>query len=514
MSLDDAIKRSMGLSNKLIKGENKMKQIKTNEITGNFINEAVEGKLFINNVWVDAFNNETFEVINPATEEVIANVAQGGEADVDLAVAAARAAFEGWSKTPHRERAKFLFKIAEKLTLYKEAFARIETIDNGKPISETLNADLPLAIECFEYYGALAYRGIGGKTIPIKEGFTNSTFREPIGVIGQIIPWNFPLLMLAWKVAPALATGNPVVLKPAEQTPLSALEFAKILVEIGLPKGVVNIVTGDGTTGEFIVKHPDVDKIAFTGSTEVGKLISATAGLKRVSLELGGKAPNIVFADSNINDAVQGAITSIFFNQGEVCCAGSRLFVEESIKGEFVDKLKNATESLVQGDPLDPKTQIGAQISKEQFAKILDYIERGILEGAKLITGNTYSTKKGDGLFIRPTILEATDDNICAREEIFGPVVTILTFKDEADVIKRANDTNYGLSAGIWTRDIGKANRVAAAIRAGTIWINCYNVFDAASPFGGYKDSGHGRELGEYALDLYTEVKSVITSKE
>ena len=472
---------------------------------------------FINGHCFEYSQGERFDVINPATEEKLADVVQCTKNDVDYAVKSARTAFEEgkWSKISARERGDYLFKIAELLKRDLKEFAELETLDNGKPISETLNADLPLAIDCFKYYAGLADK-ITGETIPVNGNFLNYTLREPVGVVGQIIPWNFPLLMLAWKIAPALASGCTVVLKPAEQTPLTALRFAELLQEVDLPAGVVNIVTGDGRTGEFLVKHPDVDKIAFTGSTEVGKLISATAGLKKVSLELGGKAPNIVFADSNIDDAVQGAIIGIFFNQGEVCCAGSRLFVEESIKDEFLCKFRIATEDLVQGNPLDPKTQIGAQISREQHRKIHDYIQEGIRQGAKVITGETICAyiEGHKGYFIIPTILEATDDNICAREEIFGPVVTILTFKDEADVIKRANNTNYGLSAGIWTRDIGKAHRVAKAIRAGTIWINCYNQFDAASPFGGYKQSGHGRELGTYALELYTEVKSVWVSKD
>jgi acyl-CoA reductase-like NAD-dependent aldehyde dehydrogenase len=472
-----------------------------------------QGRLFINNEWFNSWNGAQFQVINPATEDPIAFVAQGGEADVDAAVSAARKAFEGeWGSISARERGRYLYKIAELLRKHKDELARIETIDNGKPISETLNADLPLAIECFEYYAGLADK-ICGETIPVNGEFLNYTTREPVGVVGQIIPWNFPLLMLAWKVAPALAAGCTVVLKPAEQTPLTALEFGKLVVEAGLPKGVVNIVTGDGTTGAFLAGHEGIDKIAFTGSTEVGKLIKKTAKTMRVSLELGGKAPNIIFADADLDAAVQGVITSIFFNQGEVCCAGSRLFIEECIKDDFLNRLKFATEKLVQGNPLDPNTQIGSLISKEQHDKVIRYIDKGIIQGAKLITGKAgggYGNTKG--YFIQPTILEATDSNICAREEIFGPVVTVLSFTDHDDLVVRANDTNYGLSAGIWTQDIRKAHRFAKDIKAGTIWINCYNVFDAASPFGGFKESGNGRELGKYAIELYTEVKSTIVN--
>jgi acyl-CoA reductase-like NAD-dependent aldehyde dehydrogenase len=474
-----------------------------------------QGKLFINNEWVNSWNGQQFQVINPATEEPIAFVAQGGEPDVDAAVQAARKAFEGeWGSISGRERGRYLYKIAELLKLHKEELARIETMDNGKPISETLNADLPLAIECFEHFAGLADK-IGGETIPISGDFLNYTTREPVGVVGQIIPWNFPLLMLAWKVAPALASGCTVVLKPAEQTPLTALEFGKLVKEIGLPEGVVNIVTGDGTTGAFLSNHTGVDKIAFTGSTEVGKLIAQSAGknIKRVSLELGGKAPNIVFADADLDAAVQGVITSIFFNQGEVCCAGSRLYVEEVIREDFLNRLKFATEKLVQGNPLDPTTNIGSLISKEQYDKVLSYIDKGVAQGAKVISGGRATeTGSNKGFFVQPTILEATDDNICAKEEIFGPVVTVMSFTDHDDLVVRANNTNYGLSAGIWTQDIRKAHRLARDIKAGTIWINCYNVFDAASPFGGFKDSGTGREMGKYAIELYTEVKSTIVN--
>jgi len=467
-------------------------------------------QLFINGEFLSTTGQEVFDVINPATEEVIAKCIQANKIDVDYAVRSARLAFEGvWSELSARERGMYLYKVADLLEHYKVEFATLETIDNGKPISETKNVDLPLAIDCFRYYAGLADK-IEGRTLPVNGDFLNYATREPVGVVGQIIPWNFPLLMLAWKVAPALATGCTVVLKPAEQTPLTALRFAKLLQEVKLPNGVVNIVTGDGITGELLVRHKGIDKIAFTGSTEVGRLIGKIAGenLKRCSLELGGKGANIVFADADIDEAVEGAITSIFFNQGEVCCAGSRLFVEESIKEEFLKKLVKRTEQIKVGDPLDPETQFGAQISKEQYFRINDYIFKGIEQGAKVITNNNEYKLPEKGWFIPPTILEATDNNICAKEEIFGGVVTVLSFKDYDDVVKRANNTNYGLSAGIWTNDIKKAHRLAREIKAGTIWINCYNVFDACSPFGGYKDSGNGRELGQYAIDLYTEVKS------
>lgn len=471
-------------------------------------------QLFIGNQWVDAESGNTFEVVNPATKEKLADVAEAGAADVNKAVRAARLAFEhGPWKRPisARGRGRILRKIAELLEKNKEEFAELESLDNGKPISETLNVDLPLSIETFEYYAGLADK-IEGETIPVSGEYLNYTLREPVGVVAQIIPWNFPLLMAAWKLGPALATGCTVVLKPAEQTPLTALRLADLLVEAGLPSGVVNILPGYGpTAGAALARHKDVDKVAFTGSTEVGKLVmkmAAESNLKRVSLELGGKAPNIVFADTDIDAAVKGAMAGIFFNQGEVCCAGSRLYVEDSIREEFLSKLKTHAESLVVGNPLDKTTQMGAQVSEEQYLKILTYIESGKVEGAKVLTGGGPASDKG--FFIKPTVFDCKDENLkIAREEIFGPVVAAFSFKDTEDLVRRANNTTYGLSAGIWTRDIGKAHRLARELRAGTIWINCYNTFDAASPFGGFKESGFGRELGKHALELYTQVKSV-----
>jgi len=483
------------------------------EVAGAMVSAEVKpGKLFINNKWVEASLGGRFDVINPATEEKITDVAEATEEDVNLAVAAAREAFENgpWSRTTARDRGRLLHRIAALLREHKEGFAELETLDNGKPISETLNVDLPLAIDCFEYYAGLADK-IHGETIPVSGEFLNYTLREPVGVVGQIIPWNFPLLMLAWKLGPALATGCTVVLKPAEQTPLTALAFAELLVEAEVPPGVVNILTGYGIAGAAIARHMDVDKVAFTGSTEVGRLVmkmAAESNLKKVSLELGGKAPNIVFADSDLDAAVQGAITGIFFNQGEVCCAGSRLFIEESVRDEFIRRLKEKVGSLKMGNPLNPETQMGAQVSEEQFCKVLGYIESAKQQGAEVVTGGGPASTKG--YFIQPTIFNCkTDDLTIAREEVFGPVVAIFSFKDKDDLVRRANNTFYGLSAGIWTRDIGKAHRLAKEIKAGTIWINCFNCFDAASPFGGYKQSGFGRELGIHALELYTQVKSV-----
>ena len=470
------------------------------------------GKLFIDGKWVDSVSGKTFDTLNPATEEVITCIAEGDSADIDLAVAAARKAFEDgpWRKIDARDRGRMLLEIANLIEKNKDELALLETLDNGKPISETTNADLPLVIDCLLYYAGWADK-IHGETIPVRGEFFNYTLREPIGVVGQIIPWNFPLLMAVWKIAPALACGNTVVLKPAEQTPLTALRLGEICQEAGLPDGVLNIVPGYGpTAGAALAAHMDVDKIAFTGEYTTGRIImqAASKNLKRVSLELGGKSPNIVFADSDIDSAVAGAMTGIFFNQGEVCCAGSRLFLEKSIHDEFVDKLSSRASSLRVGNPEDAGTQMGAQVSKEQFDKILGYIDSGKQEGAKLVTGGERCGERG--YFIKPTIFDAVDNNMkIAREEIFGPVVSAITFDNVADMVRQSNRSIYGLAAAVWTKDIKKAHRLARDLKAGTIWINTYNSFDAASPFGGYKQSGFGRELGIHALELYTQVKSV-----
>ena len=470
------------------------------------------GKLFINGRWVDSVSGKAFDTLNPATEKVITSVAEGDSADIDLAVAAAREAFENgpWKKTDARDRGRILLKIAGLIERNKDELALLDTLDNGKPINETTNADIPLVIDCFLYYAGWADK-IHGETIPVRGDFFNYTLREPVGVVGQIIPWNFPLLMAAWKIAPALACGNTIVLKPAEQTPLSALRLGEICQEAGLPDGVLNIVTGYGpTAGAALAEHMDVDKIAFTGGSATGRIImqAASKNLKRISLELGGKSPNIVFADSDIDSAVDGAMTGIFFNQGEVCCAGSRLFIEKSIHEEFVEKLSNKAANMRVGNPEDTGTQMGAQVSKEQFDKILGYIETGKQEGAKLVTGGERCGERG--YFIKPTIFDAVDNNMrIAKEEIFGPVVSAITFEDVDEVVRQGNLSVYGLAAAVWTKDIKKAHRLARDLKAGTIWINTYNAFDAASPFGGFKQSGFGRELGVHALELYTHVKSV-----
>ena len=470
------------------------------------------GKLLIDNRFVDAASGKTFEIIDPSTEEVLTTVAEGDKADVDKAVAAARRAFEtgAWPKMSARERGRTLLRVADLIMKNKDELARLETLDNGKPISETSAVDIPQAAEVFAYYGGWADK-VFGQTIPVSDAFFTYTLREPHGVCGQIIPWNFPLLMAAWKLAPALACGNTSVLKPAEQTPLTALRLGELLLEADLPPGVVNVITGYGpTAGAAIAEHRDVDKVAFTGSTEVGRIIqrAAAGNLKSVSLELGGKSPNIVFADADLGAAVKGAMTGIFFNQGEVCCAGSRLFVEESAHDEFVSRLAEHACSIKVGDPLDPATQMGAQVSEEQFTKILGYIEAGKSGGARLVTGGKRAHDKG--YFLQPTIFtDVKPEMKIASEEIFGPVVSTLTFRDVDEVVAAGNATNYGLAAAVWTRDISKAHRVARALKAGTVWVNTYNVFDAGVPFGGYKESGIGRELGSQALDLYTQTKAV-----
>jgi len=473
-------------------------------------------QLFIDGQWVDAESGKTFTTPNPATGETLAEVAEADTADIEKAVAAARRAYEGkWSKLSARDRGRLLYKLSQLIEQNADELARLETADNGKPIKESLYVDLPQVVENFEYFAGWATK-IEGETIPVPGKMFNYTLREPIGVCGQIIPWNFPLLMAAWKLAPALAAGNTVVLKPAEQTPVGAMELAKLIQQAGFPEGVVNIVPGYGeTAGAALAAHRGIDKVAFTGSTEVGKLIAKAAAenLTKVSLELGGKAPNIVFADSNLDQAVAGAMMGIFYNQGQVCCAGSRLFVEEGVKDEFLAKLTEKAERIAVGDPMDKSTQMGPQVSMEQLNRIKGYVDVARNEGAAVVTGGTSPELEGafqKGYFFRPTIFADVNNRMrVAQEEIFGPVVSVISFKDEDDLIKQANDTIYGLSAGIWTQDITRAHRFAREIKAGVVWINTYNMFNAASPFGGYKQSGYGREMGRHALDLYTQVKSV-----
>jgi aldehyde dehydrogenase (NAD+) len=474
--------------------------------------------LFINGKWQDSISGKSFETINPSTGKVICNVAEGDKADIDLAVAAARKQFESgpWSKMNASDRGRLLYKLADLVEQHQEELAALESLDNGKPYRDSLAADLALTIKCYRYYAGWADK-IQGRTIPIDGPFFCSTRHEPIGVVGQIIPWNFPLLMQAWKWGPALAAGCTVVLKPAEQTPLTALRVAALAQEAGFPDGVINVVPGFGpTAGAALSGHMDVDKIAFTGETGTGRIImeaAAKSNLKRVSLELGGKSPNIVLADADIDAAVEGAYFGLFFNQGQCCCAGSRLMVEEKVHEKFVSKMIAKTKSRKLGDPFDPATEQGPQVSQEQMDRVLGFVESGTKEGAKLLHGGKRHGK--EGYFVEPTIFDNVQDDMkIAKEEIFGPVMNILKFKDEGEVVRRGNASQFGLAAAVWTRDIGKAHRLAKSLKAGTVWINCYDVFDAAAPFGGYKMSGTGRELGEYALQLYTEVKTVTVSME
>jgi len=468
-------------------------------------------KLLINGKWVAPKSGKTFETINPATEEVLTLVAEGDKADVDEAVKAARKALEEgkWGKIGPHERARYLFRIAELIDQNRDELAELETLDNGKGVAFSKAFDVPAAAETFRYYGGWCTK-LYGETNPSDPSMFNYTLREPVGVCGQIIPWNFPLLMAAWKLGPALSCGNTVILKPAEQTPLTALRLGELILEAGLPEGVVNIVTGFGPgAGSSIAEHPGIDKVAFTGSTEVGKLIlKASAGnLKRVSLELGGKSPNIIFPDADMKEAVPTSMMGVFFNSGQVCCAGTRIFVQRDTYDQFVDQLSTFSKGVSFGDPLDPKTVMGPVVSKEQFDRVKSYLEVGKNE-AKLSAGG--ETGKGKGYFVQPTVFSGVNNNMkIAREEIFGPVATAIPFKDENDAVLQGNDTEYGLAAAVWTRDISRAHRVARMLKAGTVWVNCYNQLDPISSFGGYKQSGFGRELGRHSLELYTQMKSV-----
>ncbi len=467
---------------------------------------------FINNEWVPAASGKTFATVNPATEEEIAQVAEGDAADIDRAAKAARAAFDSgeWPKMDARDRGRLIYRLADAIENEIDELAALETLDNGKPLRDSRHIDIPLVIDCLRYYAGFADK-IQGATIPIRGKYFCYTRREPIGVAGQIIPWNFPMLMASWKWGPALAAGCTIVMKPAEQTPLTCLRMAQLAKEVGFPDGVINVVPGFGpTAGAATVKHPMIDKIAFTGEHITAQTITrdSAATLKRLTFELGGKSPNVVLADADLDAAARGAYIGLFLNQGQCCCAGSRLFVQKSVQDKFLEKLEKLTNSRKVGDPFATDTEQGPQIDQKQYNKIMQYIDKGKQEGAELVTGGK---RVGDkGYFIEPTIFTGVEDKMSiATDEIFGPVLSVLTFDDTDDMIRRANQTFYGLAAAIWTRDISKAHDFAARVRAGTVWVNCYDVFDAAAPFGGFKMSGYGRELGEEGLKAYTESKTV-----
>ena len=481
---------------------------------------ATPRQLFINGQWADAASGKTFETPNPATGETLARVAEGGAEDIDRAVRAARKAFDDgpWSRMTPSERGRIIWRIGDLILEHAEELAQLESLDNGKPYAVALGADIPLAADMFHYMAGWATKIEGNSiniSVPYMPGanFHSYTLREPVGVVGQIIPWNFPLLMAAWKLGPALAAGNTVILKPAEQTPLTALRLAGLIAEAGMPDGVVNVVPGYGeTAGAALAAHGDVNKVAFTGSTEVGKLIVAAAGasnLKKLTLELGGKSPNIVFDDAG-PDAIEGAANAIFFNHGQCCVAGSRLYVQQSRFDEVVNGVASIAKSVKMGPGMEPGTQMGPLVSEEQFRRVSGFLESGKSDGATALAGGgRYGNR---GYFIEPTVLTNTrPDMKVVREEIFGPVLVAAPFSDLDEIAAVANDSEYGLGAGIWTRDISKAHALAKKLRAGTVWINCYNVFDAALPFGGYKQSGWGREMGHEALHAYTEVKAVTT---
>jgi phenylacetaldehyde dehydrogenase len=475
-------------------------------------------KMLIGSDWVDAQSGVVLEVLNPATEQSIAQVPAGDAADVDRAVKAARECFEGvWSKVVPAERAKILWRLADLVDSRAADFAALEVSDNGKPIGEVLAIDIPLATDCLREMAGWATK-ISGQThnlsVPYMPGaeFHAFTKREPVGVVGQIIPWNFPLLMATWKIGPAIATGCTVVLKPAEWTPLTALLLGELALEAGLPAGVVNIVTGLGeTAGASLAAHPDVDKIAFTGSTEVGRKIVAAAGasnLKRVSLELGGKSPTLILGDADPEAAVAGTALASFLNQGQVCTAGSRVYADKRCYDAVVDGLASVAKARNLGNGLDEATEMGPLVSQEQFDKVTDLIQSGVSEGAELVAGG--GSIDGSGYFVSPTVLANTSLSMrVEREEIFGPVITVSPVDDSDEAIRRANSSSAGLAAAVWTRDISKAHKTAAALRSGMVFINCYHVYDAVMPFGGFKQSGWGRELGSEVLELYTETKAI-----
>jgi acyl-CoA reductase-like NAD-dependent aldehyde dehydrogenase len=479
------------------------------------MSETTRTRHWIDNGWVEPASGATFPDHNPATGEHLAEVAAGDAVDVDRAVHAARSAFRssGWRRMNPHKRAALLWRLADLIEANADDLAALETRDQGKPYFESRQVDLPSVVENFRYFAGVAAQ-VEGQTIPVQGPYFTYTVREPLGVVGIIVPWNFPLSLAAWKVAPALACGNTVVLKPAEETPLTALRLGELAAEAGFPAGVLNVVTGTGeSAGDALVRHPDVDAIAFTGSTAVGKLIARNAAdtLKKVSLELGGKSPNVVFADADLPAAVRGASTGIFYGMGEVCAAGSRILVERPIYEPFVEGLAERARKMTVGDPMAPTTRLGAIVTEEHLRTIMGYIGSGREEGARLVAGGERTTVEGRGNFVTATVFADVDPAMTiAREEIFGPVVAVIPFDDVDDAVTKANDTIYGLAAGVWTRDVGKAHRMAQELEAGTVWINTYNQYDSAAPFGGYKESGYGRDLGgKAAMEKYTQVKTV-----
>ena len=490
--------------------------ITTTDVTQSAFLQQQPVKMLIGGQWVESASGKVFETYNPSTGEVLARVAEGESEDINRAVAAARKAFESgpWPKMTPSQRGRLLWKLADLIEKNAEELAQLETLDNGKPIRYSRSVDVPMTSDHFRYFAGWATK-LEGDTIPVSiPNMFTYTLREPLGVVGQIIPWNFPLQMASWKLAPALACGNTVVLKPAEQTPLTALRLGELMLEAGFPEGVVNIVPGFGEkAGAALAAHMDVDKVAFTGSTEVGKkILQASVGnLKRVTLELGGKSPNIIFPDADMRFAVRGAMNAIFFNQGQVCTAGSRLFVHKSVYDQVLSGLTDVAGKMKLGQGIDPSTEMGPLVSQEQLERVTGYIESGKREGATTTTGGGRPNDAAlSGYFVQPTVFDnVSDEMTIAREEIFGPVVAAFPFEDIEEVAARANKSIYGLAAGVWTSDVKKVHRMAAALKAGVVWVNTYNMFDAAAPFGGYKQSGYGREMGHAVLDTYTQVKTV-----